>query len=258
MVQLIIPCYNEAERFNKKLFFSFVEALVNVHFIFVNDGSTDTTNNLLEEIRIKALNENPDARVTILNLPKNVGKAAAVREGILFALKNSDTEFVSYFDADFSTPLSEISNFIKVVEIDNRRKAVFGSRIKKAGSHIERSQIRHYTGRIFATVVNNLVLKIAIYDTQCGAKLFTRECAENIFKEPFISRWLFDIELIVRIQVLYQDLDLNKIIYEQPLEVWKEMGNSKIRFKDLLKMPYQLFLIYNKQTNDFKKSGRMV
>lgn len=258
MVQLVIPCHNEAERFNKKAFFSYYEDLENVNFIFVNDGSTDSTQQMLETVQKECQRRDSSIEVTILNLNENVGKAEAVRQGILFAIKNTNTKFVSYFDADFSTPLTEINNLLKVIENDGSRKVVLGSRIKKAGSYIERSQIRHYTGRIFATVVNNLILRIAIYDTQCGAKLFTKECAQQIFDTPFISRWLFDIELISRIQIIYSVSDLNKVIYEQPLNVWKEMGDSKIRFKDLIRMPYQLFLIYNKQKNDFKKSRGMV
>ncbi len=254
MIDLIIPCYNEAARFNKNLFFSYFEELENVHYIFVNDGSTDSTKELLDNLKLECKARNPEIPFSILNLKENVGKAEAVRQGVLFALKSTETEYVAYFDADFSTPLTEIDNLLQAIKTDNRRKAVLGSRIKKAGSVVERSQIRHYTGRIFATLVNNTILQIAIYDTQCGAKLFTKDCAKKIFNEPFVSRWLFDIELISRLQLIYPSTELNGIIYEQPLETWKEMGSSKIRFTDLLRMPYQLFRIHQKQKNDFQKN----
>lgn len=247
MIQIIIPCYNEAERFNKEMFFSYFDVLEQIHYLFVNDGSTDATKSMLDAVKNEAFQRNPEVSVQVLNLPENVGKAEAVRQGVLTATENKDTKYIAYFDADFSAPLTEINNLKKAMTANTNRKAVLGSRIKKVGSFIERSSMRHFTGRIFATVVNNTILKIAIYDTQCGAKLFTKECAQQVFKEPFVSRWLFDVEVISRLQELYPINELNQIIFEQPLTVWKEMGDSKIRLKDLLKMPYQLFLIYKNQ-----------
>ncbi len=258
MVQLIIPCYNEATRFNINAFLDYFKGLENVHILFVNDGSTDSTQELLLTIQLECETRNDNASVSIIKLPSNVGKAEAVRQGMRVATKKPNIKFVAYFDADLATPLTEVKNLLNAMLNDSRRKMVMGARIKKAGSHIERSAVRHYTGRIFATVVNNLILKIAIYDTQCGAKMFTKECAQQIFAKPFVSRWLFDIELISRIQMKYPTDQLNKIIYEQPLNTWKEMGDSKIRMKDLVEMPHQLFQIYKKQRDDFKKNEGMV
>ncbi|MBT0608847.1 glycosyltransferase [Aequorivita echinoideorum] len=256
MIDIIIPCYNEAARFNKKLFFSYLENLEQVHIIFVNDGSTDGTREMLNQIKTESISINEKTPITILNLDKNMGKAEAIREGVLFSMQNPKTENIAYFDADFSTPLTEITNLYRAMKEDTKREMILGSRIKKAGSTIERSQMRHYSGRIMATIVNNTILKIPIYDTQCGAKLITKRCAEIIFSEPFVSRWLFDIELISRLQVRYSKKSLKEIMYEQPLKTWVEMGDSKIRFKDLLRIPYQLFLIYKKQTNDEKNLGK--
>lgn len=259
MVKIIIPCYNEAGRFKKELFFDYVDRLAHlaVAFVLVNDGSTDSTDKLLDDIKSEVLQRKPQIPIHLVKLPKNVGKAEAVRQGMLFALPAADTHFVAYFDADFSTPLTEVLHLLAAINNDSRRKFILGSRIKKAGARIERSLLRHVTGRIFATVVNNTVLKIAVYDTQCGAKLFTAACARDLFAEPFVSRWLFDIELITRLQRQFPVSELRHTIYEQPLEVWKEMGDSKIKFKDLVRMPYQLFLIHKNQQNGRNKNLEM-
>jgi hypothetical protein len=90
------------------------------------------------------------------------------------------------------------------------------------------------------------MLKLRFYDTQCGAKLLKSNIITDIFDEPFISPWLFDVEIVFRI---LQNKKLNNpanLIYEQPLNRWEEKGESKIKFKDLLKIPVELFKIWKK------------
>src|SRR5437762_2862299 len=75
---------------------------------------------------------------------------------------------------------------------------VFVDRVKLLGRNIQRSLIRHYCGRVFATVAS-LALGVDVYDTQCGAKIFraTPEMRQ-IFATPFRSQWIFDVEILSR------------------------------------------------------------
>jgi hypothetical protein len=86
-------------------------------------------------------------------------------------------------------------------------------------------------------------LKVAVYDTQCGAKVINFEVAKQIFEKPFISKWLFDVELLKRLQTIH---NLKEVVKEIPLEKWEEIGKSKIKFVDFLRIPFQLFQIYRK------------
>ena len=89
-VELVVPCYNEADRLPSEAFSQTVSRRPDTGFVFVNDGSTDGTGGT--DRRLAA---GSNGRLTALDLPRNVGKAAAVRSGVLAALEHNP-EFVGY------------------------------------------------------------------------------------------------------------------------------------------------------------------
>ena len=236
---LIIPCFNEAERLNVDSYRQFSLKHPDVELLFVNDGSTDATAQV-----IASLAESNPSRISCLHLPQNRGKAEAVRHGVLKAV-NTNTQMIGYWDADLATPLSALLQFAQCINEDPLRKMVCGARVQRMGAKIQRHWYRHYPGRIIATIVS-IILDLPFYDTQCGAKLFDNALARQLFEEPFISPWLFDVELIARIVVLYGKQDASRMIFELPLECWIDRGNSKIAFNYLPKIPFELFKIFQK------------
>ena len=234
---IVIPCFNEENRLNTSLFVEFLKHHKKILFVFVNDGSTDNTKDLLMSMAV-----NCSEKIHVLELKSNSGKAEAVRCGVNYILKNTRALSVGYWDADLSTPLSELMKFIHFLKEHQTILFLMGSRIKRLGANIKRSEVRHYFGRIFASAAS-ITLKLPIYDTQCGAKLIRRELAEDIFCEQFLSRWLFDIELIARIIAMFgYDKAINHI-YEFPLSTWIDEGDSKIKISDFLRVPKELWLI---------------
>lgn len=237
-ISIIIPCFNEEFRFPVKEFLEFYASGEDINFLFVNDGSKDKTKELLDSIALGR------SSIQVLHLKQNLGKAEAIRSGVLF-LKEENQDYIGYLDADLATPLNQLSLMREILG-NTSLKVVFGSRIKRAGATIIRSSFRHYTGRVIATIVNNLILSIPVYDTQCGAKMISTPIAKDIFKDPFISKWLFDVELLCRLQKRYNRKDLTEMVYEIPLTQWMEKGNSKIKFRDVVLIPFHLFNIYRK------------
>lgn len=183
-------------------------------FIFVNDGSQDDTAAVIEKYRHE--------RMTLLDLKHNVGKAEAIRQGVLFLREMpflEDMEWFGYWDADLSTPLYEMTNFLAYAGLYRTPvDAIWGSRVDKLGSHIRRHYSRHIAGRVFATA-GKLLLNIGTYDSQCGAKLFRKDVI-RVFEQPFVSRWLFDVELLLRLG--------NASILEYPLREWKDVPGGKL------------------------------
>lgn len=216
----IIPCYNEEMRFPGPAFAAYYADRPDISFCFVNDGSTDNTLSLLN-----SLAKGREDRIAVISLPSNAGKAEAVRTGILHALHVAPVDYVGFIDADLATPPTEIDHLLSSCIYYPDSSIVFGSRIKRPGVQILRSPKRHYLGRVFANVVK-LFLGIHLYDTQCGAKLIRSSVAVDLFHEPFISRWLFDLELFLRAAAL-PNIAAGAFV-ECPLDEWTETGSSRL------------------------------
>jgi len=222
-LRLVVPCYNESRRLRPDVFLSFVRSRSDTTLLFVDDGSTDATGAMLAALSAQA----PD-RIEVLTLPRNAGKAAAVQQGVVRALQRAP-EHVGYWDADLSTPLDALPQFIEILDTHPRIDIVIGSRLKLLGRHVSRNEPRHYLGRVFATAAS-LALGLAVYDTQCGAKLFrTSEVVAAAFARPFRTGWVFDVELLARYVAAVGHDEARARIYELPLRKWIEVPGSKVR-----------------------------
>ncbi|HVC81085.1 MAG TPA: glycosyltransferase [Chloroflexota bacterium] len=237
---LVIPCYNEAERLDLDALAACPAPGYQIHLLLVNDGSTDRTLDRLESLRDRA----PD-RIEILDLQPNRGKAEAVRQGILRACAQ-EPDYAGFWDADLATPLDEVPRFLAVLDTRPQIDMVFGARVKLLGRLIRRKVYRHYYGRILATAIS-ILLNLGVYDTQCGAKIFrVRPGIAEIFASPFLSRWLFDVEIIARYGRILEPrgLRLAEVIYEIPLREWRDIGHSKVRPRDAILAYADLARVY--------------
>lgn len=238
---IVVPCYNEESRLQLTQFLDFLRHTAGVRILFVNDGSRDNTLALLGSMRDACQD-----RIQILDMKHNAGKAEAVRAGMLTAMQQSDVSYVGFWDADLATPLDALPEFIALLAGNEQLQMVFGSRIRLLGRQVHRRAIRHYLGRIFATVAS-IVLRLPIYDTQCGAKIFrvTPELAESL-SDAFLSRWVFDVEILARYIALRQGDSsyLHDSIYEFPLTRWNDIAGSKVHPADFFKAFVDILRIY--------------
>jgi dolichyl-phosphate beta-glucosyltransferase len=240
-VTLVVPCYNEEDRLRPDAFARFLRDCPEVNVIFVDDGSRDGTGNVLRELCTQF-----PQRASLLPLVKNVGKAEAVRQGVLKAL-SSATPFVGFWDADLATPLESVKLFLTEFDQRPHLEIVMGARVLMLGRAIERHAVRHYAGRGFATIVSTM-LRLPVYDTQCGAKLFrATPSLRTIFASPFLSRWVFDVEILARLTIDRLQTGgpgPNACVSELPLPVWKDIRGSKIRPSDVFRVARDLWGIH--------------
>ena len=238
---IVIPCFNEAKRLDRTAFERFAVDAQDVALLFVDDGSTDDTKRILDELVTRL-----SVRASVLALERNAGKAEAVRRGVHHIL-DWNSAYVGYWDADLATPLGVIREFSDLLDRNPQLQMVMGARVQLLGRQIERSALRHYAGRVAATAISR-VLGLRVYDTQCGAKLFRSDAAGELFREPFRTRWIFDAEVIARLIVSLRarsDRQARDVIYEHPLHVWKDVRGSKIGPSDYLRAAFDLCRIYS-------------
>lgn len=233
---LVVPCFNESARLRDAEFLALARD-ADLGVLFVDDGSTDGTAE-----RITRLAAGSDGRVTLHRLARNCGKAEAVRQGMLRAIAEGAAN-TGYADADLSTPAAELVRLVDEMR-RQRVQVVLGSRVRMLGRDIERRALRHYLGRVFATGAS-MALGLAVYDTQCGAKLFrVTPVLRAALATPFASRWAFDVELLGRLLARggrsgYAAADM----IEVPLQRWSHAAGSKLTALDAARAGLDLLRI---------------
>jgi dolichyl-phosphate beta-glucosyltransferase len=237
---VVVPCYNEAKRLDRHALREFAREHPDPRFLFVNDGSTDGTREVLDELQREA-----PGRFLVSHLSRNAGKAEAVRQGLLRAFAEG-AEYVGYWDADLATPLREILTFCSILDFRPEIDMVIGARVRLLGRAVGRNPLRHCLGRVFASAAS-LTLGLGIYDTQCGAKLF-RASPElmSLFQAPFRTRWIFDVEILARLMAARRGTDrprIDETIYEFPLHQWHDVAGSKVKPLDMVKAFFGLAAI---------------
>lgn len=235
---IVVPCYNEERRLPIDEFRRYRFDGARVEFCFVNDGSTDGTLRMLEGL----VAEDP-SRFCLVDQQPNQGKAEAVRRGILHAFTKSP-DLIGFWDADLATPLDQIEQFVKIFNARPEIEMVFAARVRLLGRSISRNPRRHYVGRVGATLISSS-LGLAVYDTQCGAKIFrANESIRPLFGQPFLSRWLFDVEIIARfVQQRGRDAAATAI-YELPIHAWHDVKGSKVKSTDFIRALKDLWKIH--------------
>ena len=234
---IIIPCYNEEKRLDVNTYVEFIRSHDDYHLCFVNDGSKDNTLQVLQSIQKQV-----QTRVSIVDVKKNAGKAAAVRSGARYLFSRQDIDYIGFIDADLSTDLNDFKKLVATLHNNDNLSLVHGSRGKGKGQ-IERNLFRNIFSKMIKMIVF-LILGLPIEDTQCGAKVFRRNIIPVAYNHPFLTRWLFDVEIFLRLKKHFGSKAIMNSMYEQPLDRWVHVEDSKLGMKDALQIPLMLVHIW--------------
>jgi glycosyltransferase involved in cell wall biosynthesis len=225
-LSIVIPAHNEESRLPGTLeqVFAFLKKQsFSSEVIVVENGSSDRTFEIAQDFA----KQHPNLHV-VRNDQR--GKGRAIQRGV----KEAGGEYVFMCDADLSMPIEEISKFIppQLPEVD----IAIASREAPGSVRYNEPQYRHFTGRVFNTMIRWLVLP-GLQDTQCGFKCIRADVARDIFPYQTLTGWAFDVEL------LYIARHHGYKIVEIPID-WYFNADSKISvLRDSLRMFLDLLLI---------------
>lgn len=227
-LSVVLPVFNESERLHNiyKIAKYVKSQPISSELIIVNDGSTDTTQELLENYAKKL-------GFSIISYTPNQGKGYALKTGILAA----HGTYRLFLDIDLATPIEEYEKF-RVYE--KKYPVLIGSRrVNGARIAIHQPTVRELMGRFF-TLLSQIILGLSITDFTCGFKCFHEKAAINIFSKTTIRRWGCDPE------VLFIANKLGYHIKEIPI-TWKHDDRTRVKFpRDIIISFFELLKIrYN-------------
>jgi len=165
-VSVIIPVYNEKETIGK-IIEKVMEVPMDKEIIVVDDGSTDSTKKVLEEIIKKDKEE-----IRVIFKKKNEGKGAAIREGLQYI----SGDVVVIQDADLEYEPMDFLRMLKVIKEKNA-KVVYGSRVLGKS---KKSSFLFYLGGRFLSFLANILYNARITDEPTCYKMFRSEVLKSI------------------------------------------------------------------------------
>jgi len=233
VIGVVIPCYNEEKRLMSEEFQKFVNSNLSYHLCFVNDGSKDNTLEVLYDLK----NQN-EGRISVYDCAQNGGKAEAVRLGMLHLAKQQQFDYIGFLDADLSTNFEDFDTLVDTIK-NSDFKIVSGSRITRMGADIEKESARAIISKTINFIIRK-TLGMDFKDTQCGAKIMTKDVVEDTFQTKFLTKWLFDVEIFMRMRQKYGLEKAKTLLCEKPLNRWVHMDGSKLSFKDSFKILGQI------------------
>ena len=226
LVSIIIPAYNEEKRLPDTLrkILKFISSKkISAEIIVVDDGSRDNTAGIVSALK------NP--KVRLIQNHKNMGKGFSVQNGV----KNAKGSILLFTDADLSTPIKHITEFLAYHKEDF--DVVIASRdLVESKVVVPQSHFREFGGKVFNLMVR-IVTGLPVHDTQCDFKSFTKKAAKAIFSRQTIPGFGFDAE------ILFIAYSLKLQIKESAVEWYNDPGTKVNFFRDSIRMFAELFKI---------------
>jgi glycosyltransferase involved in cell wall biosynthesis len=212
-LSVIIPVYNEERTLNQCVKAVLKEKSVG-EIIIVNDGSTDMTETILATI------SREHQKVTVINLPHNMGKGFAIREGF----KHCKEDFIIIQDADLEYNPNEYEKLIDPI-ITDKADIVFGSRFAGGGPH-RVLYYWHSIGNKILTHLSNMFTNLNLTDMETCYKVFKKEILKELKLEE--NRFGLEPELTAKLA------RTKKRIYEVPISYYGRTyeEGKKITWKD--------------------------
>tara|TARA_B100000768_G_scaffold182020_1_gene208488 strand:+ start:2766 stop:3446 length:681 start_codon:yes stop_codon:yes gene_type:complete len=217
-VHILIPVYNEESKISEvvlelKKYFS--------NIVVVNDGSTDSTLETLNQLD-----------VVVLNHLLNLGQGAAISTGINYIKNLKNTDGIITFDADGQHSVSDALIFANEI-VNCNEDIIFGSRFLEHKMNIP--PLKRFVLKV-VTYVTNKLTKMNLTDSHNGLKAYKIKALKNI--NISIDGFAFESEIINIVSnnnISYKEMPTNTIYTEYSKKKGQKLRNGLIVLEDLFK-----------------------
>ncbi len=242
---LVVPFFNESERINNHFFQSILDLNIH-HLIFVDDGSSDKSFEIISHIL------GDDERIMFLRNERNLGKSEALRLGFLKSL-DLQCNLIITSDADGAVMFEDIRESLELAVseiVSSPSKSidpliVSGARVRLSGWSIERSTFRQWIGRVIATLVS-LISRVEMYDPQSPLRVYLIdiELFKKSLERKFSTRWFSEVELILRLSNCAPEFNCSDLrIYEFPMKFFKDIDGGNLSYRKFPLVLKELYLL---------------
>jgi glycosyltransferase involved in cell wall biosynthesis len=211
-------------------------ARIDCEVLIVDDGSTPNEAGYIRDLADTLRPAHPRL-LAPLCLDENRGKGGAVRAGWELA---EDRDWVGFVDADGAVPVREVIRLLTLAMISTPPAAIFGSRVRMLGRRVERSTLRHWSGRFFAFLVA-ITVSSRVYDSQCGVKFLPAAALRRIAPWLRETGFCFDVEILAALETAGLRIE------EVPID-WTDAPGTKVRLlRDTFRMAHALLRIAHRR-----------
>ena len=176
ILSIVIPVFNEINFLNK--LFEQIETYFNkenIEIIVVDDGSTDGSLNLLNELKKK---NHFKFLFKLIKLDINSGKGKAIQTG----LKNSQGEYILLQDADLELDIKDAKEMFDMISSNEDIQCIFGSRYLSGKLKKNNYFFNNLIGKI-NSLIFNIFFSQSLSDVHCGLKILHRSVIEMYLKQ---------------------------------------------------------------------------
>ena len=244
---IVIPAYNEATRIENTLetyghYFKFKPEKTT--FLVVANNCQDNTVGVAKAVAKKYKN------IQVIDL-KPGGKGFAIKQGFLWALRKN-FDLIGFVDADMATLPQYYYDLIQAMQ--GHDGAIASRYIKGAVVYPKRPWGRKVGGKFYNWMLR-MMSGLSFKDTQCGAKIFTKDTISKVVNDMHETGWAFDLELLYLCKLIGKD------IVEVPT-TWSDQPGSHLTIssklaKEFLNSPKRIKQRHQEKKMQLKKERKL-